>query len=495
VTVADVLGVREEPGRPVLDALVEAVGGRSLLLLLDNCEHMIGTCAKLADALLRNCPDLTLLATSREPLSIGGEYVFRVPSMGVPADGDDPGAIRACEAVRLLADRAAAQGVPLAWSEETVSVIGRVCRRLDGIPLAIELAAARLRMMSAGELEARLDERFVLLTGGSRASLPRQQTLRAMMDWSWELLTGAEQAVLARLSVFAGGFGLAAAEAVAASPQVPAEEVAGQLGALVDKSLVQFGDAGAGPARYRLLDTIRQYAAGRLDAADPAAANAARVAHRDYYVVLAEAAAPQLVGPAHAEWLDRLDAELGNLRAAISFVLAQPDPDPGLRLAASLLVFWSARGHAAEAADALRGLFDAPGAQGPTLVRARALAAAATLAERAGSYAAAEDYCQEALAIAAPAGEDYLVADVLHRRAWILLHQGKPVDALPLIEQGQDLAHGGEAAHRLCADWLGHSQPRPGRSGLVGPAARRGRPGPGGPGARPRTAGSPAGRP
>ena len=441
VTVADVLGVREEPGRPVLDALVEAVGGRRLLVLLDNCEHMIGTCAKLAEALLRNCPDLTLLATSREPLGIGGEYVFRVPSMGVPADGDDPGAIRACEAVRLLADRAAAQGVPLAWSEETVSVIGRVCRRLDGIPLAIELAAARLRMMSAGELEARLDERFVLLTGGSRASLPRQQTLRAMMDWSWELLTGAEQAVLARLSVFAGRFGLAAAEAVAAGPQVPAAEVAGQLGALVDKSLVQFGDAGVGPGRYRLLDTIRQYAAGRLDAVDPAAANAARVAHRDYYVALAEAAAPQLVGPAHAEWLDRLDAELGNLRAAISFVLAQPDPDPGLRLAASLLVFWSARGHAAEAADALRGLFDVPGAQEATLVRARALAAAATLAERAGSYAAAEAYCQEALAIAAPAGEDYLVADVLHQRAWILLHQGKPVDALPLIEQGQDLAH------------------------------------------------------
>jgi len=159
VTVADVLGVRQEPGRPVTDAVVAAVGGRSLLVLLDNCEHVIGACAKLADALLRNCPNLALLATSREPLGIGGEYVYRVPSMGVPADGDDTDTIRASEAVRLLADRAAAQGVPLAQDAETAAVAGRICRRLDGIPLAIELAAARLRGMPAGELEARLDER------------------------------------------------------------------------------------------------------------------------------------------------------------------------------------------------------------------------------------------------------------------------------------------------------------------------------------------------
>jgi predicted ATPase/DNA-binding CsgD family transcriptional regulator len=440
VTVADVLGVRQEPGREVLDTLVAVVGGRRLLVLLDNCEHVIGACAKLADALLRGCPGLALLATSREPLGIDGERVYRVPSLGVPADGADAAAIRASEAVRLLADRAAAQGVPLSWDEETASVIGRICRRLDGIPLAIELAGARLRVMSASELEARLDERFALLTGGSRAGLPRQQTLRAMMDWSWELLTGAERAVLVRLSVFAGGFGLAAAEAVAAGPEVPAAEVAGHVGALVDKSLVQFGDAGAAPGRYRLLDTVRQYAAGRLDAASPAAADAARIAHQAYYVVLAEAAAPQLIGSAHAEWLDRLDTELGNLRAAIAFTLTQPDPDPGLRLAASLRVFWSARGHAAEAAGALHALLDLPGAQGATLTRARALATAGTLAERAGSYATAEDYCQEALAIAAPAGDDYLVADLLHQRAWILLHQGQPGDALPLIEQGLDLA-------------------------------------------------------
>ncbi len=440
VTVADVLGVRLEPGRPVLEAVVEALGGRSLLVLVDNCEHVIGACAKLADALLRGCPSLALLATSREPLGIDGEQVYRVPSLGVPAEDDDAAAVRASEAVRLLADRAAAQGVPLASDAETARVAGRICRRLDGIPLAIELAAARLRVMPAAALEARLDERFALLTGGSRAGLPRQRTLRAMVDWSWELLTGVERAVLARLSVFAGGFGLAAAEAVAAGPDVPAGEVLGHLGALVDKSLVQFGDTGAGSVRYRLLETVRQYAAERLDGLGPAVAGAARLAHRDYYLALAEEAGPQLVAAGQAEWLDRLDAELGNLRAAIAFSLTQPDPEPGLRLAASLRVFWRARGHAAEGADALRALLDAPAAQSATLPRAWALATAASLLQQTGRYATADDYCQEALAIAQAAGDDYLVAELLQERAWLLVRQGQPGAALPLTEQGLDLA-------------------------------------------------------
>jgi len=439
VTVADVLGVRQELGRPVTDTVVAAVGRRSLLVLLDNCEHVIGACAKLADALLRGCPNLALLATSREPLGIGGEYVYRVPSMGVPADGDDSDTIRASEAVRLLADRAAAQGVHLAQDAEAAAVAGRICRRLDGIPLAIELAAARLRVLPERELEARLDERFALLTAGSRTALPRQRTLRAMVDWSWELLNPAERAVLAALSVFAGGFGLTAAEAVAAGPDVPATEVAGLLGALVDKSLVQFDDAGTGPGRYRLLETVRQYAAQRLDALGPAATGAARIAHRDYYLTLAEEAAPQLVGPDQAAWLDRLDAELDNLRVALAFSLTQADPVPGLRLAASLRGYWRIRGHAAEGAAALRAMLDAPAAQGTTLPRARALAAAAVLLETTGSYATAADYCEEALAIARADGDDYLVAELLYARACVLLRQGQP-GALPLVESGLGLA-------------------------------------------------------
>jgi predicted ATPase/DNA-binding CsgD family transcriptional regulator len=438
VTVANVLGVHQEPGRPVLDTLTEAVGGRRLLVVLDNCEHVIGACAKLADALLRRCPNLALLATSREPLGIGGERVYRVPSLVVPADGADAGAILAAEAVRLLADRAAAQGVPLAGDEETAVVAGRICRRLDGIPLAIELAAARLRVMPAAELEARLDERLAILTGGSRAALPRQQTLRAMVDWSWELLTGAERAVLARLSTFAGAFALAAAEAVAADPEVPPGEVAGHLGALVDKSLVHFADTS--PGRYRLLETVRQYAAGQLELLGPAAADAARVAHRDYYLALAEAAAPHLVAADQAQWLDRLDAELGNLRAAIAVSLTQADPVPGLRLAASLRVYWRARGHAAEGAGALRALLDTPAAQEATLPRAQALAAAARLLQQTGGYAIAGDYCQEALVIARAVGDDYLAAELLRIRAVILLRQGQPGAALPVIERGLGLA-------------------------------------------------------
>jgi ATP/maltotriose-dependent transcriptional regulator MalT len=296
--------------------------------------------------------------------------------------------------------------------------------------------------MPTAELEARLDERFALLTGGSRAALPRQQTLRAMVDWSWELLTGAERAVLARLSTFAGGFGLPAAEAAVAGPDMPPGEVVGHLGALVDKSLVQFDDTGTGPGRYRLLDTVRQYAAGQLDALGPAAADGARAAHRDYYLALAEAAAPQLIGPDQAAWLDRLDAELGNLRAAIAVGQARPDtdPEPGLRLAASLRVYWQARGHGAEGASVLRALLDAPAAQRTTLLRARALGAAADLLHFLDGNAIAADYCQEGLAIARAAGDDYLVADLLYEQAWVLLRQGQPDAALPLLEQGLSLA-------------------------------------------------------
>jgi predicted ATPase/DNA-binding CsgD family transcriptional regulator len=439
VTVAGVLGVQLEPDRPALQTLMTAVGDRHLLLVLDNCEHLIGACAKLADALLQGCPGLALLATSREPLGIDGERMYRVPSLAVPAEDAGAAQIRGSEAVRLLEDRAAAQGVTLAWDEDSARVTGRICRRLDGIPLAIELAAARLRTMTVAELEARLDERFALLTGGPRAGLARHQTLRALVDWSWDLLAGPEQAVLARLSVFAGGFGLAAAEAVAASPEEPAD-MPELLGSLADKSLVQFGDDGSGRGRYRLLETVRQYAAGRLDALDPEVAESARLAHRDYYLALAEEAAPHLEGAGQAEWLDLLDAELGNLRAAIAFSLAQADPEPGLRLAASLRVHWMMRGHTAEGAGVLQALLGMPSAQQATLTRARALTVVAALLMATGGPPAAADYCEEALAVARAAGDEDLTARLLEHQAWAMLHQGRSSAALRLAESGLDLA-------------------------------------------------------
>ena len=293
---ASVLGIREDPGRPITETLVDAVGDRSLLVLLDNCEHLIDACAKLADALLRGCPNIVLLTTSREPLGIDGEQVYRVPSMVTPAEGDGVDVIRSAEAVRLFADRARQQGARLSWDPEAAEVACCIRRRLDGIPLAIELAAARLRVMPVAELDARLDQRFSILTGGSRAALPRQQTLLAMVDWSWELLTPAERHVLA-VSVFAGGFDLAAAEAVAGGEIVLAVEVLGYLAALVDKSLVHFdtgvsGGTGDGPVRYRLLETVRQYAMRRLQGRDRPAADEVAAAHRDHYLALARAAAP-----------------------------------------------------------------------------------------------------------------------------------------------------------------------------------------------------------
>ena len=445
-TVANVLGIRGDPARPV-DTLVEAIGGRSMLILLDNCEHVIGTCAKLADALLRNCPNVAILATSREPLGIDGERVHRIPSLGMPADDDDSDTIRDAEAVRLLIDRAAQHGVTLGWDERSAAVASRICRRLDGIPLAIELAAARLRAISVIELEARLDQRFSILTGGSRAALPRQQTLLAMVDWSWELLHASERHVLARLSVFAGGFDLAAAEAVTWGEGVRPEEVISLLGALVDKNLVQFDDTGTGPARYRLLETVRQYGARQLEAGSPAAAHDARVAHRDHYLALAQAAAPRLVAPDQAQWLDRLDLELGNLRAAIAYCLEREDPAPGIALASSLEVFWRARGHATEGADALARLLGLPTAQEATLPRARGLATAAYLSQNAGRYANAEQFCAESLAIAQLAGDDYLVARLMHTCAYVLLRQGHRAAALPLIERGLGLARRLEAVH------------------------------------------------
>ena len=438
VTVANMLGIRGEPGRPLAGTLADAVGRRRLLVLLDNCEHVISACAKLADGLLRNCPNIVLLATSREPLGIDGERVHRVPSMDTPRENDALEVAASREAVQLFNERVAQHGVSLVWDERTAPVVGRICRRLDGIPLAIELAAARLRVMSVTDLDARLDQRFSLLTGGSRTALPRQQTLLAAVEWSWELLNATERDVLARLSVFAGGFDLSAAEAVTAV-DIPADEAVVHLGALVDKNLVQFDDTAAGSARYRLLETVRQYAARQLEGKGPAAVHDTQVAHRDHYLGLAESAAPQLIAHDQAAWLDRLELELDNLRAAIAFSLTQPDHVSGIRLVTALRVFWKARGHAAEGADALRAFLAAPSVRAATLVRAQALAAAAYLLDQTGGYALADEYCKEALAIARPA-DAFLTGDLLYVRAYILLRRGEQDAALPLIEEGLALA-------------------------------------------------------
>jgi predicted ATPase len=262
--ISEALGVAAGRGRPVLETLVDALAPQDVLIVLDNCEHLIGACAKTADAVLRRCPKVHLMVTSREPLGIGGETIYRVPPLSLPAAGDgDWSAAEACDAVTLFVERAKEQGAGFAVDEETGPLVASICRRLDGMPLAIELAAARLRSLSLTGLRDRLDQRFRLLTGGSRTALARQQTLRATVEWSYSLLSGAEQVVLRRLSVFAESFDLDAAEAVCGVGDVEAFDVAGLLGSLVDKSLVVAEPAGAA-LRYRLLETIRQFAAERL---------------------------------------------------------------------------------------------------------------------------------------------------------------------------------------------------------------------------------------
>ena len=334
------------PARPALEALLDALAAQDVLIVVDNCEHLIGGCAKTAEAIVRRCPRVHLLATSREPLGIGGEVIYRVPSLSLPGPDDaDSGTSGSSDAVALFADRARANGVALAVDEQAGPVVVSVCRRLDGMPLAIELAAARLRSMSLSELHGRLDQRFRLLTGGSRTALERQQTLRATVEWSYSLLTGAERVLLARLSVFAGGFDLAAAEAVCGSGGGDVLDVADLLGSLVDKSLVVAEPAGTG-LRYRLLETIRLFAAERLAEAGGGEAAAAHCAH---FLAVAEQAAAYLTGPEQGKWLAQLDADQANLRRAAQCAGRPPGRDrtgaaPGRRAQHLLVGPFSAAG-------------------------------------------------------------------------------------------------------------------------------------------------------
>ena len=353
--ISEALRLAAQPGRPALETLLDALALQDVLIVLDNCEHLIGGCAKTADAILRRCPRVHLLATSREPLGIGGEIIYRVPSLSLPGPGDSgSGTPGSSDAVALFVDRARAHGVGLSVDEQTGPLVVSVCRRLDGMPLAIELAAARLRSMSLAELHDRLDQRFRLLTGGSRTALERQQTLRATVGWSYSLLTGAEQVLLARLSVFAGGFGLDAAEAVCGFGGVDALEVAELLGSLVDKSLVVAEPAG-GTLRYRLLETIRLFAAERLAEAGDDEAAAVAAAHCAHFLAVAEAAAAHLTGPEQGSWLARLDADQANLRRAAEHAAGRPDGTAlVLRLGVALDRYWRARSRRAGGPRAAR---------------------------------------------------------------------------------------------------------------------------------------------
>jgi non-specific serine/threonine protein kinase len=371
--VAAAVGVREEAGQPLLATLMAALRPRRLLLILDNCEHLLDACATLVQALLRGCPAVTVLATSREGLGLAGETIWRVSSLSLPegAHPPPPEALAQVEAVRLFVERAQAVQPHFAVMAQNATVVAQVCRRLDGIPLALELAAARLRGLSIEQLAGRLDQRFRLLTGGSRAALPRQQTLQAALDWSYGLLSAPERILFQRLAVFSGGFTIAAAEAVCAGGSIATEEVLELLLRLVDKSLVVAEGSAGDIERYQLLETLRQYGRERLLAGGEAEDLYAR--HLAHFRALAEEAEPGLHGPHERSWIDRLDIEQMNLRQALRWALDGGATQEGLRLAGALIYYWHLCGAMAEGEQWLAALLALPDAGARTTARSRAL--------------------------------------------------------------------------------------------------------------------------
>jgi predicted ATPase/predicted negative regulator of RcsB-dependent stress response len=432
--VAEALDLRALPGGAVIDAIAAELAPREMLLVLDNCEHVIGAGAALADALLRSAPHLTILATSREPLRVPGEVVFRVPSLAIPDPeaANTPEALLEYEAVRLFVDRAGSVAPGFALDETNAAAVARICHRLDGLPLALELAAARIDALAPDALAERLDDSFRLLRAGSRTAPTRQQTLEAALDWSYDLLAEPERVLLMRLAVFAGGFTLEAVEVVCAENGLEEEQVADLLALLVEKSLVAAEDRG-GSRRYRLLETIRAYAGLHLAEAGEWASVAAR--HAGWLSGLVEAGDPQLSG---------LDAERGNLRAALEMLLVH-DPAAALRLCARVWPFWVRR---IELSEARRWLGEAlERAPEPSPGRARALLGRAAVEYRSGDESLGLPDVDEALAIARDLGDPALEWRAVHYRGGIEIAREEGRAAAAQYEAAAAVAR----SHRLAA--------------------------------------------
>jgi len=416
------LGAQEQPGRALTDVVVDVLRRKSTLLILDNCEHLLHACAELVHAVLRVCPGVRVLATSREPLRVPGEVVWRVPSLSLPdpADASAPEDLTRYEAVRLFVERASLGKPGVGLTPGTARAVVELCRRLDGIPLALELAAARAKGVPVVELAARLHDRFRLLTDGSRTALPRQQTLRAAIDWSYDLLSDQERVVFRRLAVFAGGFDLDAAERVCAAASVDTPNVLGLLASLVSKSLVI---ADLEEARYRLLETVREYARERLEEADEL--GGARDRHRLHYVGLAESLENDLRGPDQFASQRRLEVEQDNLRAALLYGMEDGQPEIVLRLAAALWRFWYIRGYHREGRTWLERALAADAAADPAGRRAQALDGAGYLATDQGDFEAARAYFEASLTLHRARGHTAGVAESLHGQGRVAWRQGQ----------------------------------------------------------------------
>ncbi len=371
--VAETLKVPERPAEPLAETLVEVLGDRQLLLVLDNCEHLLEAVAWLVDKLLDSCPRVRVLATSREGLGVEGELRWPVPPLSMPERGRtlSPEELEAYESARLFVERARGRDPAFSLSQKNALAVGEICRRLEGIPLAIELAAARVGTLSVEQISERLEGSLELLTRGGRTAVSRQRTLRGALDWSHELLSENEKKLFGRLSVFAGGWTLEAAEAVCSGEGVEEGEVLNLLSGLVEKSLVVVAKGkNEGGLRYRMLEPVRQYALEKLE--ESGESGATRLVHAEYFLTLAEEAEQEPFGPGDAERLKRLEVEHDNIRAALSWALERrAEAELGLRLAGALWPFWETHGHYGEGR---RWLEEALGKEERTSAAARAKA-------------------------------------------------------------------------------------------------------------------------
>ena len=441
---ASTLGVREAPGTPMLASLVEFVGSKAMLLVLDNCEHLVAACAALAESLLRACPNLHILATSQEGLGASGELLWRLPTLTAPGAGTGAQAtresVRGFEAVRLFVERAVAAQPRFALTDANAGAVAAICAQLDGIPLAIELAAVRVKVLSPDQILARLKDRFQLLTGGSRTALPRQQTLRAAVDWSYDHLGPAERTLLRRLGVFAGGWSLESAEDVAGFGEIEPSDVLDLLARLIDKSLVSSRETVDGGVRYALLETIRAYARERsIEASEWSPIEDRHAAH---FLALTERAEPELTGPDQSRWLDTLGEEHDNLRRALAALLSRQEAGPALRFCAALWRFWWIRGTWTEGRSAIDAALRLEERAAPSLDRARALRAGAALARGQGDYDRAKALARESGTIARDLADPAATAAALFEQGNVENDRENLSDARALYEEALAIQRG-----------------------------------------------------
>jgi predicted ATPase/DNA-binding CsgD family transcriptional regulator len=432
-SVGTVVGVREQLGRSMLATIVSRLRQRQMLLVLDNCEHLLEACALLADAVLDACPRVRVLATSREPLRIDGERTWRVPSLSVPELRPvlDLWEVARFAAVQLFVERAQAVQQQFELTPQNVGAVAQVCARLDGMPLAIELAAARVAMLGVEQILERLDKNFQVLEGRNRTAPKRQQTLQATLDWGYGLLGDAERRLFRRLAVFRGGWTLEAAEAVCPAGDVEPRDILELLGQLVDKSLVQVETHATGAARYRYFETVRAYARERLEDVDEVCA--VRTRHAWYFTGLLRTAEPALLLQQWGPWLDVLEREHDNLRAALDWLTEQGREADVLLLAPALSQFWEVRGYAGEGRERLERLLAVPGVD--ARARAAGLSGAHALEWSLGDFVRMARHSAELVALCEELGDGVGVAAALHDLAVGAIHQGRDDDARLLLER------------------------------------------------------------